>query len=94
VKQGSNNLITISEQSSPPQFSEVPDSYAKLLQSLNQYAVYESANGTFYLTKPTELKGGQAAVMNAKGVLLFAKPTQDLSDKQWKQLFNDLSLVR
>ena len=32
--------------------------------------------------------------MNAKGTLMFVKPERDLSDDQWRKLFNGFEVVK
>lgn len=95
VRDKDNNAkITVSEQSSPPQFSEVPGTLDALTSKLNTYADFDSINGHAYLTHPKELKGGQSALMNAKGTLMFAKPDKNLSDSDWRKFFNAIDIVR
>lgn len=86
--------ITVSMQPTPEGFVDVPQAFDKLVEKMNQYSVFESLNGKVYLTKPQELNGGQTAVMNAKGTLLFAKPIGDLTDDQWRSFFNQLDVVK
>jgi hypothetical protein len=86
--------ITISEQSTPQAFIDIPQSYATLINSLNNYASFDSLQGTVALTYPKELNGQQSAVMNTKGTLMFAHPTNgSLSENQWKNLFNSLEVI-
>jgi len=95
VRDKDNNAkITVSEQSSPPQFSEVPGTLDALTSKLNTYADFDSIDGHAYLTHPKELKGGQSALMNAKGTLMFAKPDKNLSDSDWHKFFNAIDIVR
>lgn len=95
AKSASNNLqIIISEQATPQSFVDIPQTYDALTTKLNQYGSFDSINGTVYLTRPKELNGGQSAVMNAKGTLLFAKPSQSLSDNDWRAFFNSLNIIQ
>jgi hypothetical protein len=86
--------LTVSEQSSPPEFSEVPGTLDKLTGKLNTYTDFDSIQGHAYLTHPSELKGGQSAVMNAKGTLMFTKPDKSLPEDTWRQFFNSLQVVQ
>ena len=89
-----NTKLTISEQSSPPEFSEVPGTLDRLTSHLNTYSDFDTIQGHAYLTHPIELKGGQSALMNTKGTLLFAKPNHALSDSEWRDFFNSLDIIR
>ncbi|HEY2004221.1 MAG TPA: hypothetical protein VGH44_03835 [Candidatus Saccharimonadia bacterium] len=80
--------VVISEQPSPDTFADIPDYYSKLVNGMNSYSDFDTAIGTVHLTRPLQLGGKQAAVLNAKGTLLFAKSASDLSDDQWRQFFN------
>ena len=82
--------VSVNQQATPISFVDIPQAYDKLVSSLQPYTSFESINGKVSLTYPKELKGGQSAVMNAKGTLLFARPSKSLSDDQWRQLFNGL----
>jgi hypothetical protein len=88
-----NKQVTINQQAEPDTFNapELKVSlYQKLLDKMNQYKEIKTDAGTVTLTHPTELNGGQAAVLDTKGTLLFAQPTVALSDDEWRDFFNDL----
>jgi hypothetical protein len=89
-----DNTLVLTQQSSPQVFSDVPQQYARMLATMNQYAEVQTSFGTVALTRPKELNGGQAAVINKTGTLLFAKPTQDLNNEQWTEFFNNLQLAK
>lgn len=89
-----NAKLTISEQSSPPEFSEVPASLDTLTNKLNAYIDFDSLQGHAYLTHPAELKGGQSALMNTKGTLMFAKPNKSLNEASWRRFFNELEFIK
>ncbi len=82
--------VTITEQATPVSITASPQVFSQLIQDLLEYEEFDSRNGTVYLTHPKELNGGQAAVMNSQGTLLFAKPTSSLVDTAWRKLFNNL----
>jgi len=84
--------VVISEQPSPSTFTDIPDYYSKLVNGMNDYSDFDTAVGTIHLTRPIQLGGKQAAVLNAKGTLLFAKSATDLSDDQWRQFFNTFDI--
>lgn len=84
----------VSEQPTPDSFIDIPQVYDKVVANMNEYGTFDSDIGTVHLTRPKDLGGKQAAVMNAKGTLMFVKPERDLSDDQWRKLFNGLEVVR
>lgn len=84
--------LTFSEQSTPQQFIDIPDLYTKLVDKLNRYSVFNNQLGTVYLTKPSDQKNGQTAVLNSSGVLLFARSEKDLTDSQWRKIFETVRL--
>lgn len=85
--------LVFTEQATPATFSEIPQYYTALLSKLNQYSSISSPLGTVYLTKPTELKGDQTAVIETGGTLCFVRPDQALTDESWKQIFASLQKV-
>ena len=89
-KSGQDMLI--SEQSTPPVFNDIPEYYPKLIEKLNGYLDFDSLNGKVSLTKPKELNGVQSAVFNGKGTLMFVKPNHALSDDDWRQFFNQMTI--
>lgn len=90
-----NRSITIAEQPTPPNFIDIPQAYDKLTESLGEYAKFDSYYDKVSLTHPKEFKGQQSAVMNSKGTLVFAHPTNgDLTEEQWRKLFNSFEVIR
>jgi hypothetical protein len=82
--------LTFAEQSSPDSFSADPTFYPAFIQKLDGYAAFSSVNGRVDLTRPAQVQT-ETGVMNAKGTLLFAKSSGDLSENNWKLLFNALT---
>jgi hypothetical protein len=88
-----NKTLTLTQQSSPEVFKDVPQQYARLLNSLLQYGEISTKIGAVALTRPKELNGTQSAVTNQRDTLLFAKPSTDLSEDEWKDFFNSLIVL-
>jgi hypothetical protein len=86
--------IILTQQGTPQVFSDVPQQYSKMLATMNEYAELQTPFGAVGLTHPKELNGGQTAVVNKTGTLLFAKPNRDLSDAEWKEFFNNLQIYK
>lgn len=87
------NKIVMSEQATPPPFTDIPNYNSIFLSKLNEYQELTVSLGTIELTHPTELKGGQSAVMNTRGTLMFLHPDTNLSDDDWKSVFNSLQTL-
>lgn len=81
--------ILITQQPEPAIFKE-GEVYQHLLNKMRQYDEVKTTIGTATLTSPEELKGGQTAVINTKGILLFAKPDKNLTSEEWRNFFNSL----
>lgn len=84
--------VVVSQQATPESFNDVPQAYDALLQKMYSKNSFDSVVGKVNITYPEELKGLQTAVMNSKGVLLFAKPESNISVDEWKKFFNNLSI--
>src|SRR5947209_6400120 len=59
--------LIISQQPSPDAFSDVPQYFNALTDKLHGKESFDSVNGQVHIVYPTELKGGQTAIMNTKG---------------------------
>ena len=84
--------MLISEQATPQVFNDIPEYYPKLIEKLNGYSDFDSVLGKVSLTKPKELNGAQSAVFNGKGTLMFVRPNQSLSDDDWRQFFDQMTI--
>jgi len=82
--------ITFAEQSSPDSFSADPNFYPAFIQKLNGYGTFSGVDGRVDLTLPSETHE-QTAIMNAKGTLVFASTSGQISESNWKLLFYDLN---
>jgi len=93
-KDGSAKLV-FSEQATPAQFNEIPQYWDKLAEKLRVYSSFDSLYGKVALTHPIELQGGQSAMFNGKGTLIFINPSgSNLSDDKWKQLLNNFEIAK
>jgi hypothetical protein len=84
--------VIVSEQPTPESFTDVPAVYAKVLDGMTDYDDFDVNVGTVHLTTPPQLNGKQAAVLNTKGTLLFAKPSRSLTNSQWQQFFTSFDV--
>jgi len=86
--------IILNQQPTPGAFTDVPTQYSKMLSTLNEYNELQIGFGTIALSHPKELNGGQTAVANKAGTLIFAKPSANLTDNEWKDFFQNLRILR
>jgi hypothetical protein len=87
-------VVTLNEQPTPGVFADVPTQYGRMLDTLNEYNELQLGFGTVALTHPKELNGGQTAVANKAGTLIFAKPSSSLTDTEWGNFFQNLHILR
>ncbi len=85
---------TITEQATPEAFNDIPQYYQKVIDQMNGYSSFDTDIGKVNLTRPAHLNGEQVAVMNTKGVLLFAHPSKDLTQSEWRKFFNNLQVIK
>lgn len=85
-------VITIAEQSTPDPFNDIPNYSKQFFLTLSEYQAFDSLQGMVHLTHPKD--AGQAAVMNAKGTLLFARVAHDENKATWQRIFNSLTLYQ
>lgn len=86
--------VVLNEQPTPGAFADVPTQYSRMLNTLNEYDELQIGFGTVALTHPKELSGGQSAVANKAGTLIFAKPSVNLTNDEWKDFFESLRILR
>jgi hypothetical protein len=86
--------IIISEQPTPESFTDVPAVYTKVLDGMNDFYDFDVSVGSIHVTTPPQLNGKQAAVLNTKGTLLFAKPSASLSNSEWQQFFTSFTVLQ
>ena len=89
----SGSKITFAEQSSPDSFAADPNFLTAFVQKLNDYATFTSINGRVDLVLPSETHL-QTGVMNAKGTLVFASSSKNLTENSWKILFNSFNYTQ
>lgn len=86
----SDNSITVTEQPYPDVLI-----YDKLTGAIGQYSQVDTTAGKVTLGRPKDGGGAQVAVLNYNNqTLIFAKPQKDLSDDQWRLVFNTLEVVK
>ena len=74
--------VTFAEQPAPSSFTDIPNFYQKFLQQLYEYESFDGLNGTVHITHPKD--AGQAAVLNSKGTLVFARVAHDETKSTWQ----------
>ncbi|QQS20044.1 hypothetical protein IPL85_01130 [Candidatus Saccharibacteria bacterium] len=86
--------VVLNEQPTPGAFADVPTQYSRMLNTLNEYDELQIGFGTVALTRPKELNGGQSAVANKAGTLIFAKPSVNFTNEEWRDFFDSLRILR
>lgn len=86
--------VIISEQPTPESFNDIPQVYDKILAGMNEYAKFDTGIGMVHLTRPNNLGGKQAAIINTKGTLFFAKPEKDFTEDQWRSIFKSIDILK
>lgn len=89
AREGEAQLI-VTNQSSPDTFTDIPQTYDKVLEGMHPYSSFDSLHGKVSLTHPATVSN-QVAVTNTVGTLMFVRTNRDLSDDQWRQFFNNLA---
>jgi hypothetical protein len=84
-----NVKVAISEQNTPDIFSQ-SGVYSFKLDQAHEYSSFETASGEVDLTKPTELGGQTLAWVNTRGTFMLARAYANLSENNWKLLFNNM----
>ena len=85
--------LAMAAQPTPEAFHDSAEVYPQLLNKMHQYKDLETSIGRVTLTMPEELKGQQSAVAHLRGTLIFAKPSANISDAQWQEVFNNFVSV-
>lgn len=94
IKSKQGVVITLNQQATPEAFQEAPDYYQNLIEKLRRDKTLSTKLGEVYITRPVELKGKQTAVINYRGTLMFAEPSRELDDNDWRKFFNSLEEVK
>jgi hypothetical protein len=83
-----NSKVTVSEQSYPDVLM-----YDKLASTFLNPSEINTSLGKVIVGRPKDAPQGQAAVMKTGDTLIFAKPSQDLSNQEWQLVFKALDRV-
>jgi len=83
---------TVTEQATPSEFVDISTYFPALINHMNNYDTFGSANGNVYLTRPNNTNG-ETAVINHNGTLLFAHAQGNLSENNWRLFFNNLQVI-
>lgn len=86
--------FTITEQATPDNFTEIPEYFDKLVESLLEYKRFDTELGRVSLTRPKEFSGQQAGVINARGTLMFSRPDKELTEEEWRMFYKQIEGVK
>jgi hypothetical protein len=94
VASASGAKIVMTQQATPPPFTEAPQLYTQFVNKLNRTADFETPQGRVFLTKPTNLAGNAAAILESHGTLIIARAESEIDRTQWQKLFTNLEISR
>ncbi len=87
--------VTVSEYVQPPEFTDISEYKDRFLTNvLQQYATVQTANGTIYLGRLTQQDGQQLGVMVERGLLVFMRPSTELSETTWRLIGDRFVIVK
>lgn len=86
--------LVVTNQAAPDTFTDVPQTYDKLLTSMHAYSNFDSAAGKVSLTHPPNVNNQQVAVVIIQGTLMFVRADHDLDQDQWRRFFNNLLISK
>jgi hypothetical protein len=94
--QKQNEEIVISEQTLPPQFTEVQGYQDQFLSTvIQQNSTVNTSNGVIYLGHTNKDTTKQIGVLIGQGLLVFMSPQgSNLTMQQWRQLGEQLQIEK
>jgi hypothetical protein len=91
-----NNSVTITEQKAPLAYQNDKAAYNRFIGSLRPSANFDSPLGSVALTNFVTASDyqtvGATGILNAKGTMLLAHPTNNISEDDWRNLFNSMKV--
>lgn len=95
VSYGDNKTkLTISEQAAPEYLVAGNVAYANLVKSLPNLTSFDTANGKVSLSRSPDKNAGGFAFLSNKGTMLIVRSSKNLTDTQWKQIFNSFEAIK
>ena len=85
--------LSFSEQPTPGGLGTTPGLYDKLMVKLNTYMSIDSRLGVLSLAHPTELSGGQSALLSSHGSLVVIRPNATLGEADWRHIAAKLEVL-
>lgn len=88
-----DTAITVTQSVQPTQFTDIPQYKEQFLSNIiNQYASFQTSNGTIYLGRVVKQNNKQVGIIVERGLLVFLNPNQDLSESQWRTIGDALAV--
>jgi hypothetical protein len=88
------NTVFFTEQATPDVIASSPNMLSNGFGTLKHETALATPFGTAYVGNNQALNGQQTLGMNAQGTLLFVRPTENLTQSQWHQLFQSLTVIK
>lgn len=90
-----SSTVSISEQSQPPQFVEIPGYKDSFLSNVaKQYTTVQSSNGVIYLGRLARQSNKQLGIMLEKGLLVFMIPSKEMDTDHWRMLGDQFEIQK
>ena len=81
--------LTISEQSTPQQYIDIPEAFARQMDQWHESSTFISSVGTVHITRPEHKT--YTAVLNERGTLVFVTSITPISNEDWRQIFRSMT---
>jgi hypothetical protein len=95
AKEGDSSVV-FTEQETPLAYANDQAAYQRFIGGLKPSATFDSPQGsvsiTGFVTSDSFQNVGKTAILNAQGTLVLVHPSVDLTDDQWKALFQSLNV--
>lgn len=89
-----DTTVTFTEQATPNVIASSPTMLLNGFGRLKNETALATAIGTAYLGNNQTLNGQQTLGMNTQGTLLFARPNKNLTQTQWRELFQSVTVIK
>lgn len=86
--------IAFTEQATPGVIASSPTMLVNGFGRLKNETALATAIGTAYVGNNQTLNGQQTLGMNTQGTLLFARPNKNLTQAQWRKLFQFVTIIK
>lgn len=90
----SKTKLIVSQQAAPPSMVAGNPAYQTLIKSLPGVKSFNTANGTVTATHTASKANPGFAFMTKDGTMMIIRPSKQVSDTEWKQIFSSFKTVK